>query len=84
LLGFAIFFSVELLSKGFAVMLDIQSVFSVDIWDVYLSSIGFVLTFIISFLSSISLKEEKNNVITELKPEARQKLTVPHSSRKAV
>jgi glycopeptide antibiotics resistance protein len=84
LLGFAIFFSVEFLSKGLAVFLNIQAEFAVDIWDVYLSSIGFVLTFIISFLSSLSSKEEKKEVITELKPETRQKLTVPHQSRKAV
>lgn len=84
LLGFAIFFSVEILSKGLAVFLNIQAEFTVDIWDVYLSSIGFILLFIISFLNSFNPKEKKKEVVTELKTETRQRISVPHRSRKAV
>jgi len=61
LLGFTIFFSVLLVSKYLSSIVGSSEVFTVDISDVSLSLIGFVLSFLISFLSQLSQKNEIMN-----------------------
>ncbi len=53
LFGFALFFSILLLTKGLASFLNIQKGFSIDFDDVILSLIGFILLFLIKLLENI-------------------------------
>ena len=59
LFGFALFFSILLLTKALASFLKIQKGFSIDFDDVILSSIGFILLFLIKLLENIG--RVKNN-----------------------
>jgi len=62
LLGFAIFFTVILLSKIISYLFGILPNFMIEMPDVYLSTIGFVLTFLISFLKHLNLKEKPSQL----------------------
>ncbi len=53
LFGFALFFTILLLTKGLASILGIQKVFTIDFDDVILSSIGFILLFLIKLLENV-------------------------------
>lgn len=61
LFGFAIFFTVLLLSKYLSSAIGNLDSFTVDLSDVLLSFIGFILTFLISFLGQISPKGKTSN-----------------------
>ncbi len=50
--GFATFFSVLLFTKFFAYLIGAQDTFEIDFGDILLSSIGFVLMFLIKFLEN--------------------------------
>ena len=63
LFGFAIFFTVLLISKLLSSLIGETDVFRVDLSDVSLSFIGFVLTFLISFLKHFSQNEEKQKTV---------------------
>jgi len=60
--GFAIFFTVLLLSKYLSSLIGNSENFTVDLSDVLLSLIGFVLTFLISLLSNFSPKSKTTEV----------------------
>jgi hypothetical protein len=53
LFGFALFFSILLLTKSLAVLLNVQQTFNVDFDDVTLSLIGFFLLFTIRILENM-------------------------------
>ncbi len=53
LFGFALFFSILLLTKVLAAFWELQDKFKVDFDDVVLSFIGFVLLFTIKFLENV-------------------------------
>ncbi len=53
LYGFALFFSVLLLTKLISVYLGVQDKFVVDFGDVILSLIGFVLLFLVKLLENV-------------------------------
>ena len=60
--GFAIFFTVLLLSKYLSSLIGNSKNFTIDLSDVLLSLIGFVLTFLISLLSNLSPKSETTDL----------------------
>ncbi len=51
--GFAVFFSVLLITKGVSILLRISKKFVIDMNDVILASIGFVLLFLIKLLENV-------------------------------
>ncbi len=55
--GFAAFFTILILTKLFAYLMGIQNIFEVDVYDLLLSTIGFILSFLIRFLENF---KEKN------------------------
>jgi len=61
LFGFAIFFTVLLISKFLSSLIGRTDVFRVDLSDVSLSFIGFILTFLISLLKHFSPNEQNKN-----------------------
>ncbi len=63
LFGFAIFFTVLLVSKFLSSLIGTNEVFKIDFSDVTLSLIGFVLTFLISFLKHFSQSNEKQDPV---------------------
>ena len=58
LFGFAIFFTVLLASKYLSNLIGHSESFTIDLSDVLLSLIGFVLAFLISFLGNFSAKRK--------------------------
>ncbi len=50
--GFAIFFSILIFTKLLAYFIGVQNIFNIDFSDVLLSTIGFVLVFLIKFLEN--------------------------------
>ncbi len=53
LYGFALFFSILLLTKALSSFLGVQKGFEVDLGDVLLSFIGFLLLFLVKVLENI-------------------------------
>lgn len=58
LFGFAAFFSILLVTKLISYWIGTTSEFVVDIDDVLLSSIGFILVFLIKFLENFNNNED--------------------------
>lgn len=58
LLGFTLFFTILFLTKSFSSLIGSIEVFTIDIEDVVLSSIGFILLFLIKFLENFAEKEK--------------------------
>jgi len=56
LFGFALFFTILIISKYLSSLVGNIETFTVNISDVFLSLIGFVLTFLIALLQSFSKK----------------------------
>jgi putative Mn2+ efflux pump MntP len=61
LFGFAVFFSIILFSKFISYIIGIMPALYVEMPDIYLSIIGFVLLFLISLLKYISSIREKES-----------------------
>lgn len=57
LIGFTAFFSILLLTKFFSYLIGTYDEFAVDIDDVFLSIIGFILVFLIRFLENFKQAE---------------------------
>ncbi len=57
LAGFAAFFSILMITKALGYLLGTQPTFNIIFDDVLLSSIGFVLVFLIRFLENLKDKE---------------------------
>jgi hypothetical protein len=55
--GFALFFSVLLFTKFFAYLIGTQNLFEIDVEDLLLSTIGFILAFLIRFLENFKEKD---------------------------
>ena len=55
--GFAIFFSILIFTKLFAYVVGIHEIFEVDVEDVILSVIGFILMFLIRFLENFQKRD---------------------------
>jgi len=53
LYGFAMFFSVLILTKGIAVFIGTFQNFQIDLYDVLLSMVGFLLTALIAILENL-------------------------------
>jgi len=58
LFGFTLFFTILFLTKSFSSWIGSIEVFTIDIEDVVLSSIGFILLFLIKFLENFAEKEK--------------------------
>lgn len=52
ILGFSLFLSIIILVKFLSYSLGYQKIFTVDIYDVILSGLGFVLAFLIRFIDN--------------------------------
>ncbi len=57
LAGFAAFFSILILTKALGHLLGTQPTFEIVLDDVFLSSIGFILVFLIRLLENIKEKD---------------------------
>ncbi|MFH1196494.1 MAG: hypothetical protein V1720_12395 [bacterium] len=65
LYGFSIFFTILLLTKLFVFTIEIDYLFMVDIGDILLSSIGFLLMFLIRLLSNFKMNKQKEIIQQE-------------------
>jgi hypothetical protein len=66
LLGFAAFFCILLSTKVVSYIIGSYTVFTIDIDDILLSIIGFILVFLIKFLENFRVKQSNEEVFSKI------------------